>query len=156
VTFYGPPEERIGDYEKTRELRKLAHRAVTEGVNLKYLDLLRQAVYDAADRIDTLLTELAAREEGELQEAVEWWLNDGGGRVFAERESRYTVEDLLATYRERFRPATEPAQPEEERCGNTIHSNYVTDPQCLLERGHSGDCLFGLSGPAPSPRMPET
>ena len=29
------------------------------------------------------------------------------------------------------------------RCGNTIHSNYVTDHRCKLNRGHEGDCLFG-------------
>lgn len=30
-----------------------------------------------------------------------------------------------------------------DRCGNTIHSDYVTDHQCQRERGHGGDCHFG-------------
>lgn len=30
-----------------------------------------------------------------------------------------------------------------DRCGNTIHSDYVTDHRCQLPRGHVGDCLFG-------------
>jgi hypothetical protein len=32
-----------------------------------------------------------------------------------------------------------------DRCGNTIHSDYVSDHRCRRERGHPGDCLFGAA-----------
>lgn len=41
---------------------------------------------------------------------------------------------------------------ERERCGNTVHSNYITDHRCKRERGHPGDCLFG----APSAVLQDT
>jgi hypothetical protein len=34
------------------------------------------------------------------------------------------------------------------RCGNTIHSNYVTDHRCVKPRGHDGDCVFGADAVA--------
>ena len=34
-----------------------------------------------------------------------------------------------------------------DRCGNTIHSDYVTDHRCVKEREHAGDCWFGFGIP---------
>lgn len=33
------------------------------------------------------------------------------------------------------------------RCGNTIHSNYVSDHRCVKEHEHEGDCWFGFGIP---------
>jgi hypothetical protein len=35
-------------------MRTLAHQAVTEGIDLKYVERMRQALYAAADRIEAL------------------------------------------------------------------------------------------------------
>lgn len=43
-----------------RDLRAMAHRAVTEGVNLAYVERMRQALYRAADLIESLLDADAA------------------------------------------------------------------------------------------------
>ena len=40
---------------------------------------------------------------------------------------------------------TAPDREQAERCGNTIHSDYVSDHRCQLRRGHDGDCAFGSS-----------
>lgn len=37
--------------------------------------------------------------------------------------------------------------PQQERCPNTVHSNYVTDHRCQRERGHDDGCLFGAVTP---------
>lgn len=39
----------------------------------------------------------------------------------------------------------------EVRCGNTVHSEYVTDHRCNLLRGHRGDCSFGTVTQEPAP-----
>lgn len=33
------------------------------------------------------------------------------------------------------------------RCGNTIHSDYVSDHRCQRFKGHVGDCWFGRRHP---------
>jgi hypothetical protein len=50
------------------DVRNLAHRAVTEGVNLKYVDQMRKALYEASDELlaaldreDALEAELARK-----------------------------------------------------------------------------------------------
>jgi hypothetical protein len=57
--------ERLTD---PKELRSLAHRAVTEGVDLKYVDRMRQALYAAADALD----EAAATMEAWDRPLQEW------------------------------------------------------------------------------------
>lgn len=44
-----------------RQLRGMADRAVTEGVNLKYVEQMRRALYDAAERIEKLEAEAAPK-----------------------------------------------------------------------------------------------
>lgn len=57
----------MNDPRETNSYRTIAHRAVTEGVNLKYVEQMRQSLYRAADEIDRLRALLAeiARESGE-------------------------------------------------------------------------------------------
>lgn len=47
----GPYEEKLPHVEA----RAVAHRAVTEGVNLRYVDMLRKATYALADSYEALL-----------------------------------------------------------------------------------------------------
>ena len=56
--------------ERLREVRSLAHRAVTEGVNLKYVDLMRHALYELADETEALQRHHDALEAALLY--VEW------------------------------------------------------------------------------------
>ena len=41
----------------------------------------------------------------------------------------------------------ERSTPSMRRCGNTIHSNYVSDHRCVKEHEHTGDCWFGFGIP---------
>jgi hypothetical protein len=59
-----------------RELRKVAHQAVTEGVNLQYVERMRQALYAAADRIEAL-------EAGEPPERPVYWIVRDEGTAIA-------------------------------------------------------------------------
>lgn len=54
----------------SQKLRSLAHRAVTEGVNLKYVEQMRQAMYAAADALEVLHN--AANEQPWRVAAVEY------------------------------------------------------------------------------------
>jgi chromosome segregation ATPase len=47
---------------RAKELRSLGHRAVTEGVNLKYVELARRGLYEAADELDALLARIDTLE----------------------------------------------------------------------------------------------
>ena len=50
--------------EKVLNSRAVAHRAVTEGVNLKYVEVLRRACYEACDLADALLARLDDAKKG--------------------------------------------------------------------------------------------
>lgn len=46
----------------TLTLRRLADQAVTEGVNLRYVERMRQALYEAARRIEELEADAAPKQ----------------------------------------------------------------------------------------------
>jgi len=56
--------------ERVRAHRAVAHRAVTEGVNLKYVEVLRRACYEACDLADALLARLDEAERLQVMEAA--------------------------------------------------------------------------------------
>lgn len=65
ISISGPKDENVEALaEKVRGWRGIAHRAVTEGVNLKYVEVLRRACYEACDEADALLARLAEAERG--------------------------------------------------------------------------------------------
>ncbi len=50
-------------YDQPDQIRSIAHRVVTEGVNLKYVDQMRRALYDAADALDDAERRLKTAED---------------------------------------------------------------------------------------------
>lgn len=85
--------------ERAQSARSMGHRAVTEGVNLRYVERLRQELYALSDAHDALADALT-RERDEAREALAAieetarWYADNGDRLPHEVDHALCVEVL--------------------------------------------------------------
>ncbi len=80
----------------SREWRGMGHRAVTEGVNLAYVEQMRRTLYAAADAYDALLDELEQAER-EVARQIEQRIEDEPTAVRRQAERADLAETRLAS-----------------------------------------------------------
>jgi hypothetical protein len=90
--------------DRVQAARSVAHRAVTESVNIVYVDLLRRACYEMCDLSASLLIRLAEAEENRAK-ADEAWEREWQRAVKAEKELTELREALEWIYAEPEDPA---------------------------------------------------
>jgi hypothetical protein len=126
--------------EQAREARQWAHRAVTEGVNLKYVERMRQQLYLCADRIDALL---ASHQEQARELDGARLLKDCAEAALFKREQRLAEQArriecaerlLFAAWQESTHPST--ANP-------SFIDKCVREARCALGGSTEEEALAG-------------
>ena len=89
-------------------MRSLAQRAGTEGVDVKYVEQMRRALYAAADEVDRLAAALERinekRSDEESREATHEWIKEFVGDYAYAHDLADDVWDMLDFAREALNP----------------------------------------------------